>query len=265
MKNKFLYCVMLMILPTSVFAAEVSTEQESQVSFPEVEKSYLKQIKRYDVSDITKLDIGQNKDEIRSILGNPQFNEGIFGTKTWNYVLDIRIPKTQEYKRCQLRIDFDHQSLSERFSWKGSDCENLETSIENTVTAPPVIPVTETPPVKTTSDILFEFDRSDAAAIVSGVDSVRVIADRINQAAGTDPVIVTGYTDRLGSDSYNQKLSTARANTIAHLLVQYGVAPQRVQIRGNNETEVYQQRDGSQRSLELIECLGPNRRVNVDW
>jgi hypothetical protein len=75
---------------------------------------------------------------------------------------------TQQYKRCQLRVDFDRKSFSERLSWKGDDCEELIMPPAQMVVSQPVAPLIETPTVESSIDILFEFDRSDAASIVEG-------------------------------------------------------------------------------------------------
>ncbi len=47
---------------------------------------------------------------------------------------------------------------------------------------------------------------------------------------------VEGYTDSIGSEAYNQKLSERRANAVKNILIQKGVAPGRITAIGYGET-----------------------------
>ncbi len=82
--------------------------------------------------------------------------------------------------------------------------------------------------------ILFDFD---SAAIRAGLQSdLRALAANLNQYPNTG-VQVVGHTDNTGSASYNQDLSTRRAQAVAGVLLEAGVAPFRVRSVGRGESE----------------------------
>jgi outer membrane protein OmpA-like peptidoglycan-associated protein len=64
--------------------------------------------------------------------------------------------------------------------------------------------------------------------------------DRIAQVMINYPqtaILVEGHTDSTGSETYNQKLSERRANSVKSLLVQRGVPADRIDILGYGESQ----------------------------
>lgn len=51
-------------------------------------------------------------------------------------------------------------------------------------------------------------------------------------SVGIDQLRVEGHTDNLGSKTYNEQLSLRRAQAVAQVLVQFGMAPEHVEVKG---------------------------------
>ncbi|WP_426176361.1 OmpA family protein [Massilia sp. TWR1-2-2] len=91
--------------------------------------------------------------------------------------------------------------------------------------------------------------------------------DEIAAALQADPSItdvdIVGYADRLGSSKYNKALSEKRANAVRSYLVSKGIEGGRLKASGRGEENPVVQCDQKKRA-ELIKCLEPNRRVEVE-
>jgi len=108
---------------------------------------------------------------------------------------------------------------------------------------------------------LFEFDRSDLRGTQLKLDEVATALNNNNTAVGD--IVITGYTDRLGSDKYNQALSERRANAVKAYLTSKGVPGNRLRAQGRGEANPVVECT-EKRLPALIKCLEPNRRVEVE-
>ena len=79
-------------------------------------------------------------------------------------------------------------------------------------------------------------------------------------------VIVTGHTDFLGSDAYNQRLSERRAATVKGYLVSKGIDTSRVYTEGKGETQPVTngQCNNVKPRTAQVDCLQPDRRVDIE-
>jgi OOP family OmpA-OmpF porin len=89
-------------------------------------------------------------------------------------------------------------------------------------------------------------------------------AATMNANSDISSVTIVGYTDRLGSKQYNQKLSEQRANSVKAYLESKGVAGNRLSAVGKGEADPVVECKTEKKHAELVKCLEPNRRVEIE-
>lgn len=129
---------------------------------------------------------------------------------------------------------------------------------------PVVAPVAAGPLI---ANVLFEFDRDGYKDIRTySLESVdRALATIGNEKRELAGVTLVGHADRMQGNGfdYNQALSERRAKTVRELLVGRGVPADKIRYEYRGDTQQVQQCDGVKPRAALLECLLPNRRVEV--
>ena len=95
---------------------------------------------------------------------------------------------------------------------------------------PPPPPPPPPPPAKTYI-VFFDFDKSDLTAEAQSTVTQAVAAAK---TLGSVRIMVTGHTDTMGSDKYNQALSVRRATTVKEEMVRQGLGADSVAIEGKS-------------------------------
>ncbi|AWI50713.1 porin OmpA [Actinobacillus porcitonsillarum] len=130
--------------------------------------------------------------------------------------------------------------------------------------APVAAPQVETKNFSFSSDVLFAFGKSNLKpAAAQALDAAN---NEINALGLANPAIqVNGYTDRIGKEKSNLKLSQRRAETVANYLVSKGQNPANVTAVGYGEANPVTGNtcDAVKGRKALIACLAPDRRVEV--
>jgi OOP family OmpA-OmpF porin len=132
---------------------------------------------------------------------------------------------------------------------------------------PPPPPAAQVMKTTLAAKALFDFDKADLKPEGKAAIDSEVIS-KLSSVSKLELVLVTGHTDPIGTQAYNQKLSERRANSVRDYLVSKGVARDKIETLGMGKTQpvpgvVCNQAYPKERKA-LIECLAPNRRVEVE-
>jgi len=136
------------------------------------------------------------------------------------------------------------------------------------VPPPPPAPAPVPPPapqvqkITLDSKVLFDFDKAVLKPEGKAAIDAQVVG-KLAQVTKLDVVLVTGHTDRIGTEKYNQGLSERRADAVRDYLVSKGVDKAKIETIGLGEKQPLVQCDQKNRK-DLIACLQPNRRVEVE-
>jgi OOP family OmpA-OmpF porin len=129
--------------------------------------------------------------------------------------------------------------------------------------APAPAPSMQTRKITFSAEELFDFDK--AVLRPAGKTALDKLSTEIN-GVDYETVLVTGHTDRTGSNQYNQKLSERRAGAVKAYLISKGIPDNRITSAGKGETQPVTKPGDCKGPLskKLIACLQPDRRVEVD-
>lgn len=104
------------------------------------------------------------------------------------------------------------------------------------------------------ADVTFAFDKSDIRP------KFYPVLDAVSRTLRKYPstyVDVTGHTDAIGTEAYNQRLSERRAASVSRYLEAHGAAPQRIDAEGRGKDEPIA-------SNATIAGRAANRRVEIE-
>jgi OOP family OmpA-OmpF porin len=129
---------------------------------------------------------------------------------------------------------------------------------------PPPPPAPAVQKITLASKALFDFDKYALKPEGKAAIDTEIIA-KLAQVQKLELVLVTGHTDRIGTQAYNQKLSERRADAVRDYLVSKGVPKDKIETLGMGKTQPIPGVKCEMKAMkELIACLAPNRRVEVE-
>ena len=115
------------------------------------------------------------------------------------------------------------------------------------------------------SDTLFAFGRADFQSLeAAGQRQLNSIANKLLNTPNVGKIVITGHADQIGNAQSNLQVSRQRAQTIKTYLVGKGLPAELVDAVGEGSNKPLVRCNLQAPRAELIQCLEPNRRVEIE-
>ena len=129
---------------------------------------------------------------------------------------------------------------------------------------PPPPPPPPPKPMNLSATVLWDTNNAKLSDTAKATIDREVLA-KMSSFATVRVVIISGHTDRLGSQQANQALSEKRAKAVEAYLFSKGVSISAMQTAGYGKTVPAKLGcDDKLPHKKLLECLAPNRRVVIE-
>ncbi|GHB23325.1 membrane protein [Salinicola rhizosphaerae] len=177
-----------------------------------------------------------------------------------------RIDEDQaDYRYAGRQIDFYSRQIHETDVPRIASNAFLVSSSRNYIDSLLEQTLTSTETIVLESDTLFAFGRGDYSGLqVAGQKELDDLAERLLNMQDLGQILITGHADPIGNEAANQQLSLQRANTIRQYLIGKGVPAGLIEAKGAGSERPLVTCDRDQPRAQLIECLAPNRRVEIE-
>lgn len=216
---------------------------------------------------LEQIKAGLTKDELYTLIGRPHYDEGMFNVREWDYLFHFHTPgvpkdpdntaNVADVTTCQFKIIYDKDKFARSFFWKPVYPKDA--------VCPPSKASSKTQRFTIGADALFAFDKSGSVDMnAEGKAKLDEFAAKVRKFDQLTAIRIQGHTDRLGGMEYNQKLSERRAETVRRYLISKGVPAGVMSVQGFGKIMPVQECSNSLPRKELIVCLQPNRRVEIE-
>lgn len=171
----------------------------------------------------------------------------------------------RDYRYAGRQIDFYRQQIREPDVPRISSNAFLVSSSRNYIDSLLEQTLTSMETIVLESDTLFAFGRGDYKGLqAAGQQELDNLAERLLNTQDLGQILITGHADPIGNETVNQKLSLQRAMTIRQYLIGKGVPAGLIEAKGAGSQRPLVTCDPDQSRAQLIDCLAPNRRVEIE-